>query len=383
MINITEKNKCCGCSACFNICPKGAIEMKPDEKGFLYPRVDKSKCINCNLCVKVCPIQNKIKKEKQYNTKSYACINKDNQIREKSSSGGIFSLLAQEILKENGVVYGAAYTADFSVKHVRVDNLSDLDKLYGSKYVQSNIGTIYKNVKCDLEKNKKVLFTGTPCQINGLYGFLNKKYDNLYTQDLICHGVPSPEVWKEYLKRAFGNKKIKNVEFRNKDVGWHKFSFKVTFEDETNFSETFDKNIYMKLFLKDVILRDSCYSCDFKEINRISDITLADFWGVEKIIPKIDDDRGISLVILNTDKGQELFNKIKNNVIEKEINIEEAIRYNLNMVNSAKINKNSKRFFLNYKNGNMIKLSKKMTKNTLKNIIIKKGKSVIKKVIRK
>ena len=199
MINIKDKSKCCGCSGCMNICPKNAIIMKEDKNGFKYPIVDKEKCINCGLCEKVCPILNN-KKEQQKEIKAYACYNKNIEERLKSSSGGIFILLAKEILKRNGIVFGAAFDENFNVKHISIDNEKDIEKLMGSKYVQSNMGKVYKEVKEFLENGKYILFSGTPCQIEGLKKFLKKDYDKLYTQDIICHGVPSPKIWQMYLE---------------------------------------------------------------------------------------------------------------------------------------------------------------------------------------
>ena len=222
MIEITEKSNCCGCTACANKCPRNAIKMVEDDKGFLYPYIDRKKCINCGLCDKVCPIINKRKTENY--PKAYAAINKDEKIRLNSSSGGIFSALANYILEEQGIIFGAAFSDDFLVKHIMIDNKDDLYKLRTSKYLQSSLGDIYKEVEKKLNEGKKVLFTGTSCQINGLYGYLNKIYENLYTQDIICHGVPSPKVWKNYLKYR-QEKDLESptkINFREKTIGWIK-----------------------------------------------------------------------------------------------------------------------------------------------------------------
>ena len=278
MIEIKSKEDCCGCYACYNICPKQCITMKTDNEGFWYPKIDKNKCINCNLCEKVCPIINPVKRVDSKKI-AYASMNKDEQVRMKSSSGGIFSILAEYIIKNNGVVYGAGFDEDFNIKHKRILYSTDLDLLRGSKYVQSSIGDIYKQVKNDLENNNPVLFTGTPCQVEGLRSYLRKEYVNLITMDFICHGVPSPLVWEKYLKKMKKSKQenIKNIYFRNKDIGWKLFSLKIIF-DKRIYSNDLNNDLFMKGFLQDVYLRPSCYNCKFKKINRISDITVADFF---------------------------------------------------------------------------------------------------------
>ena len=383
MINIKEKEECCGCSACYNICPANAITMKEDSKGFKYPIIDKEKCTNCNLCEKVCPILNnkKIKNEPV----AYACINNDETIRMQSTSGGIFSLLAQKIMEEDGMVIGAGFDEQFNVNHILVDNVQDLYKIRMSKYVQSNIGEMYKDTKKILEEGKKVLFTGTPCQVEGLKSFLIKDYDNLYTQDIICHGVPSPKIWnlyKDYRKNKDNEKNIEKVEFRNKDKSWKEYFLKFSYQD-TDYKEYPNKDIFMKLFLSNIILRDSCYNCSFKKKSRLSDITLADFWGVNKVLPNMDDDKGTSLVIVNSTKGEELFNDIQRNIKFEKVSLDEAIKYNPNMIKSSKKNKNSEKYFKKVQKSNFEKLSLKLTKKTFYNKIKNKVKLVIKKLIKK
>ena len=341
MIIIDDKTKCCGCYACYNICPKSAIKMQEDEKGFKYPIVDKEKCIDCGLCKKVCPILSKRKKEEEYIEKAYACINKNEKIRIDSSSGGIFTIIAQYILKLDGVVFGAQFDDDFNVIHSYVEKEKDLKKFRGAKYVQSQIGDMYKKVQEFLLDGRFVLFTGTPCQIEGLRSYLKKDYSNLYLQDIICHGVPSPKVWKKYInyreKKDKGN--IEKIKFRDKITGWKKYS--VSFKYKTHsYEKKQNEDTYMQIFLSDIALRDSCYECNFKEIKRNSDITLADFWGIENIMPEMDDDKGTSLVILHSKKGEKLFNNIKDDIRCKEVVLEDAIKFNTSMIKSS--NKNEK-----------------------------------------
>lgn len=361
MIKIEDKTKCMGCHACFNICPKQAIEMIEDEKGFKYPKVNKEKCINCGLCEKVCPIINNSKNSNQ--PEAYAVINKNETIREKSSSGGMFTILAEYVIKNGGVVFGAIFDEKWKVKHCYVDRIEDLEKLRTSKYMQSIIGNTYRQAKDFLDSGKIVLFTGTPCQIEGLKTFLGKEYDNLYTQDIICHGVPSPKVhdkYLEYQKNKNKASKIENVTHRVKQKGWRNWSVNIKFNNGV-YTQTHDKDLYMQAFLRDTILRDSCYECQFKKKNRISDITLADFWGVDKVLPEIDDDRGISLVILNSSKGKKLFEILKEKIVHKKVNFETAIRYNMNMTKSAKMDPNREKFFDKMEELEFDKLVKKYT----------------------
>lgn len=382
MIEIKDKENCCGCYACYNICPKLCITMKTDNEGFWYPNIDKNKCINCNLCEKVCPIINPVKRADSKKI-AYASMNKDEQVRMKSSSGGMFSILAEYIIKNNGVVYGAGFDEDFNIKHKRILCNTDLDSLRGSKYVQSSIGDIYKQVKNDLESNKPVLFTGTPCQVEGLRSYLKKEYINLITMDFICHGVPSPLVWKKYLEEMKKSKQenIKNIYFRNKDIGWKIFSLKIIF-DEKIYSNTLNNDLFMKGFLQDVYLRPSCYNCKFKKINRISDITVADFWGIENVLPKMDDDRGTSLIVVHSEKGKQLFDELSEKMIVNEVNLNEAIKYNSSMITSVKYNKKRKKFFMELNSRkNLIDLLSRYTRISFSIKLKNKIKMEIKKLI--
>lgn len=383
MIEIKTKKDCCGCYACYNICPKECITMESDSEGFWYPKIDKNKCIDCNLCEKVCPIINPVKRVDSKKI-VYAGMNKDEQIRIKSSSGGIFSILAEYIIKNNGIIYGASFDEDFNIKHKRIFCNTDLDLLRGSKYVQSSIGDIYKQVKNDLESNRQVLFTGTPCQVEGIRSYLRKEYVNLITMDFICHGVPSPLVWKKYLEKMKKSKQenIKNIYFRNKDIGWKIFSLKIIF-DKKIYINDLSNDLFMKGFLQDVYLRTSCYSCKFKKINRISDITVADFWGIKNILPKMDDDKGTSLIVIHSEKGRQLFDKLNEKMILNEVNLNEAIKYNKSMIRSVKYNKKREAFFTELNSGEeLINLIRKYTKVSFEKRVKNKIKLIIKKLIR-
>lgn len=386
MINIREKSKCCGCHACYNICPTGAISMQEDEKGFKYPLINEEKCINCGLCEKICPIlKNSIAYKKDL-PEAYACKNKNNEIRMESSSGGIFTLISNFILELDGVVFGACFDDKYNVVHSYADKKEGIDKFRGSKYVQSSIGDTYKKAKEFLDADRYVLFTGTPCQIEGLKAYLNKDYEKLYTQDIICHGVPSPKVWRKYIEEL--NEKNdgipEKVNFRKKDnTGWKLSQFSIKYTN-VEYEETHKKDEYMQLFLKNVILRDSCYDCKFKKKNRLSDITLADFWGIENIKQDMDDDKGTSLIIVNSEKGKELINKIEDEIEKEKVDFENAIKYNPSMTKSVKMPKERKEFFENLENKNINELARKyIPKPSIIKRILRKLKEIAKKIIKK
>lgn len=383
MIEIKDKKECCGCYACYNICPKQCIEMKSDGEGFWYPKINKTQCINCNLCEKVCPIINKIKCSNDKRT-SYAMINKDEQIRKKSSSGGIFTLLAEFVINNNGSVYGAAFDEYFNVRHIRINKIQDIALLRGSKYVQSRIGKVLSQVKTDLDNDKLVLFTGTPCQIQGLKAFLRKDYINLILMDIICHGVPSPLIWQRYLTSIKDNynQEIKDVYFRCKDTGWKEYSIKIVF-DEDVYKKIGLNDTFMRGFIGDVYLRPSCYTCNFKGIERASDVTVADFWGIENVLPQMDDDKGTSLVVIHSEKGKQLFDKLSDKMILSEINLNDGIKYNPSMITSVRYNKKREDFFAELNAGrNLINLIEKYTRLSFKQRVKRKIKSAIKKLIK-
>ena len=338
MIDIKTKNDCSGCGACRDICPVGAINLVADDEGFLYPRINTEECIKCGKCDRICPINNRRKEVvNRHRVIAYAAQTKDEYIRQNSSSGGIFTEIASYIINNGGVVFGAAFDETFKVIHIGVENIADLDRLRGSKYVQSEIGNTYVQAKTHLESGRMVLFTGTPCQIAGLYSYLGKNYDSLYTQDIICHGVPSPMVWKKYIefreKKAAA--KLRRTFFRHKKYGWKMFSVQFEFTNCTEYIQILSEDLYMRSFLRNLTLRPSCYSCAFKTKERSSDFTLADFWGVEKLYPEIDDDKGTSLVILHSKRACEFFDKIKGILKYQEVDVDEAIKYNSAMITSV------------------------------------------------
>lgn len=325
MIQLVDKSLCCGCTACASVCPKQCITMQEDEEGFLYPVVNASLCIDCNLCQKVCPELHHMNVRMPLHV--YAAKHKDEQVRLASSSGGIFTLLAEKIIDEGGVVFGARFDARWEVVHDYTETKEGLAVFRGSKYVQSRLEDCYYKVKSFLQQDRKVMFTGTPCQIAGLKNYLRKDDDNLLTVDVVCHGVPSPKIWRMYLNEIIARKskknsvlshhsngkvKIQSIDFRSKSSGWKKFSFVLTLSEAVAdgkqntvlLSSVFYENPYMQAFLSDLSLRPSCYACPVKAGKSGSDITIADFWGIEDVLPEFDDDRGVSLIVDFSGKGK-------------------------------------------------------------------------------
>lgn len=328
MIQIDDKKNCCGCSACAQRCPKNCIVMKEDDEGFLYPEVNLDLCVNCGLCDKVCPI--KEKSEINNYPKGYVAVNENDEIRLNSSSGGIFTPLAEMILREGGAVFGAAFDIScYIVKHICVDSTEGLEALRGSKYVQSRIEDTYIQVQKALTQDVKVLFSGTPCQIAGLKAYLGKEYELLYTVDILCHGVPSPSVWRKYLEKqeSVHGSAVRRTFFRHKNYGWKMYALSLEFSNDKAYEQIFTKDPFMQMFLWNICLRPSCYACKFKNISHTADITLGDAWGVENYMPDMDDDKGTSLILVHSNKGSELLNIVleKYNIRCKQVDVERML----------------------------------------------------------
>lgn len=337
-----DYSKCTGCSACKNICPKNCIEMCANDEGFLYPKINENICINCLMCQNVCPLN----QEKKNNaiTKAYAIKNDCEKIRLESTSGGFFSVLAEYVLENDGLVCGAVYLNDYTVSHILIDNLNDLDKMRGAKYSQSDLGDIFYAIKEKLDLGKIILFSGTPCQVEGLNSYLRRDYNNLITLDLICHGVPSPKIWNEYV--LFRSKKDNNgilpnkINLRSKVSGWSKYNYSVNFDyGDNQYLIKNSDDIFMRGFVNDLYLRESCYNCSFKGIKRNSDFTLGDYWGVWNQIPEIDDDKGVSLVFIHSKKGLDLLNVVKDKIEYIEVDCEKSVEENQSALLSANLNK--------------------------------------------
>lgn len=338
-----EKKDCCGCGACKNICQKNAISMHNDEYGFSYPIIDNEKCINCGMCKKVCAYQNI--DETTQPQKAYAAQSKEEKIISSSASGGVFSAIASMILLDNGVVFGCAMENNsdgINPVHIKVESIEDLKKLQGSKYVQSVTGNIYRQVKAELSSNRPVLFSGTPCQVAALKSFLgNKYYDNLFTIDIICHGVPSTEMFKSYIEyyEKKLNGKITEFKFRDKSKGWG-LTGGVNYVTNNGKIKTkyIPKNLssYTVLFLKSYIYRENCYSCKYASANRPGDITIGDYWGIEKEHPEylkknggcFDEEKGISCLIINNNQGEKLISKYGETLDLKKSEFDNIARWN-------------------------------------------------------
>ena len=350
---ICSKEECIGCLNCYNVCKFGAIEVLKDDLDFIYAQVDGDKCVGCGACKWKCPILQKYNTERELINECYASVNKDEEICSKSSSGGMFYELAKVVLDKEGVVYGAAFDSKFNVIHKRIDKLENIKSLMGSKYVQSDIGNIYGEVKKDLENELQVLFTGTPCQIAALNIYLGKQYDNLYLQDFICHGVGSKKILDKHIseiKQSYKLKNIKQMNFRDKISGWKNFSFSI-YTKEGNYAEDLTKDNFMKTFLKNLSLRTSCYTCNYKGNKRQSDITLADFWGIEKVLPNFDAKNGVSAVILNTAKGKSLFENIKDKIVYEKVDFADISKNNICLENPPIYNRHRQDFIKDINEG--------------------------------
>lgn len=375
MITIRDKKDCCGCHACASICVKHCITMQLDEEGFLYPIVNKDACTDCGLCEKICPVINQSESCKPL--KVYAAKNKDEEIRRQSSSGGIFTLLAEKVINEGGVVFGARFDEEWNVVHSWTDTIEGIASFRGSKYVQSTIGDTYREAREFLKQGRKVLFSGTPCQIAGLKKFLLKDYDNLLTIDVVCHGVPSPLVWRTYLdetreqlraKRGVGQNSVPSsmdelpvitgISFRDKTNGWTKYGFRLRYaaseaaentvptsaiKKEKDFLQPFTENIFMKGFLANLYLRPSCYACAARSGKSGSDISIADFWGVQNFYTEFDDDKGVGLVLINSDKGYNAYAAV--DVKDIEATYEQGLANNPCVERSVKLTKQRSVFF--------------------------------------
>lgn len=336
-----EKESCTGCSACTSVCPQNCIKLTVDGNGFLHPDLsEQAWCINCKFCENVCPIQNGSQLSENH-PQAYAAWSCNEKIRAESSSGGVFSELAKIVFFQNGVVYGASYDENFFVKHICIETEEELSKLRGAKYAQSDLGNSFIEIRNRLNNNQKVLFSGTPCQVAGLKSFLRKDYENLICVDFVCHGVPSPMAWKEYVKYRSqidaSGQLPKKINLRSKISGWSRYRYSNLYEysNENTYTAMSGNDLYMKLFVGDYISRESCSDCQFKGYSRLSDITLGDFWGIWDLAPEMDDDKGTSLVLVQSEKGRKIFSEIADRICSKEMTLEQASMQNPSLLKSS------------------------------------------------
>lgn len=406
MIKLSRKEDCCGCGACEQVCSHRCINLVPDNEGFWYPRVDTGKCTDCGLCENVCPVINQDKERVPLNV--YAAINKNESVRAKSASGGIFTIIAEEVLRQGGVVFGVRFDDGYNVVFSHTESVDGLEAFRRSKYVQAWVGRAYAEARDFLREGRLVLFTGTPCQIAGLRHFLRKDYENLLLVDLLCEGVPSPKVWRKYLNEEIARMREKNtvlphpipekdvfiedVSFRNKSLGWKKFSFALTLSTTNGSGKNsvlppyVNRNsAYMQAMFRYLDLRPICYECPFKSCRSGSDITIADYWGINELHPEMDDDKGTSMVYLNSDKGKTYFPLNKVRFLETDYR--EAFRFN-NVVTSSKRHTNRDLFYKNLdRHDSVIKLldhyaytDKEKAKRFVRNILTERQYEFLKSV---
>ncbi len=388
MVPIEHVGKdCCGCGACANICPKRCIAMKADEEGFLYPKVMADGCIKCGACEKVCPVLHSEPENEEDRDETWAASVLDPEILRVSSSGGMFTVLAQNCLNEGGCVFGAAFSEDVrTVRHVMVETMEELNTLRGSKYIQSEIGGCYTAVRDQLKVGRRVLFTGTPCQTAGLKCFLGREYDNLLTVDLICHGAPSALLWQKYLdakEQEMGGKAV-TANFRSKKNGWRGYGMQIGFNNGLSSYQTIGKDQFLQIFLKNASLRESCYHCAVKrKAGFISDITIGDFWGVEKAAPEMDNTMGVSLSLIHTGKGKRYFEQIKAALYAKKVDKETALRLNPVYRQSVIRPKKRDRIYTDLRTKDWNKILRKYMSDSLKVRIRRKlSKSFLGKLVR-
>lgn len=414
MIHITDKKNCCGCSACVQRCPKQCIRLEEDSEGFLYPQVDEETCIKCGLCEKVCPILNQA--DKLPVQEVLAVKNPDEEERMNSSSGGVFLPLAREVINKGGVVFGAVYDESWEVHHVYAEKIEDVYPMMGSKYLQSKIENTFKDAERFLKQGREVLFVGSPCQIAGLRTYLrNKQYPNLLAVDFLCHGVPSPGVWRRYLAETYGGYDAKeqsrlqatagknsvllsslnatspigDIKFRDKrESGWKKYRFVVLKKSASKAdqntvlsSDIHYDNPFMQGFLSDIYLRPSCYACKCKNGVNHSDMTIADFWGINQIAPEFDDDKGVGLVLLNTKKGEEYFSRLPMDMMPS--NLEKAHYYNGGFNEHTKAHPKRDQFFFLIENGKSIKAAVDIClRLPFKQRVVRVVKKIVKKIVK-
>ena len=341
MPKLAERKYCTGCTACACACPRDCVTMAADENGFRFPVVDPESCVSCGLCERACPVATPREMHGALPA-AYAVYTKDEALRLDSSSGGVFSEIGKSILAEDGAVFGAAYNEVFEVVHSCVEEETELARLRGAKYAQSSLCDTFSQVKQRLDRGQRVLFSGTPCQVAGLKAFLPKDYVNLITVDFVCHSVPAPMAWREYVafraKLDNGGQLPERINLRSKDTGWSRYRYSNLFAYAHGQAHSIvsGESLYMKLFGGGYISRESCENCRFKGYSRVSDLTLGDFWGIWDIHPDMDDDKGTSLVLVQSERGAAVLEGLREKLVIEPVTLEEASRQNPAIVKAAK-----------------------------------------------
>lgn len=336
MIDVLAPSQCTLCGACADRCPINAISFDKEYMGGHYPQIDMERCVQCGLCVKACPVMHPVK-ETENRLQCHVAANHDNAVRSQSSSGGIFSALAEAILAKGGYVCGAILTEELLVEHEIANNVQQLQRMRGSKYVQSKMTGIYRRVESLLQEGKPVLFTGCPCQAAALRTYLGREYESLYVADVICHGMPNQSAWETYIalqEHRYGAP-VQTVSFRDKKYGWHSSSMCLLFANGKKYQEPITADAYFRGFLGNVTLKESCYNCAFRSGKSGADITLGDFWGAEATVPDMDDNKGLSAVVVRTKKGAELFEKI--HIEKRSVPYELILKGNRNLEESPPV----------------------------------------------
>lgn len=345
MIEIIDKRNCSGCTACASICPINCIQMKPDQEGFQYPQVDSERCVNCGLCSTICPIQNPVAEEEKPQT-AYLIQNKDETIRMESTAGGAFTAIAMTVLQKGGVVFGAAYDKDFHVYHTYVEKHEDLKKFRNSKYVQSNLNNCFQEIKAFLQRGRWVCFSGTPCQIEGLNKFLRKPYNKLIMIDVVCHGIPSPLIWDKYLEyQNVPCDKPDNIRFRDKYYGYKYSTMSIDRRGKIVYHAGSQLDPMLRAFFSDICDRPACYDCKFKKRYRVSDITIWDCFSVYDFDKELDDDRGTTRVLCQSEKGKQIVLEALKYVNYREVPADNLVRGVKEMFESVETNEKREHFF--------------------------------------
>lgn len=384
MVNIIDKTKCCGCTACANVCPVSAIHMKPDEEGFLYPIVNTELCVHCGICHRACPIENKPQRSQDTLT-SWVLRTKSKNILEGSTSGGFVSPLFEWVLEQKGVICAATYDKNFQIVHTFVHWNSDsipesMAKIRGSKYVQSYLGNCYASIRNYLTQGRMVCFVGTTCQVNGLKAFLGNEYDNLICIDLVCHGTPSPKLWGKYLDyQRTTNGEIGAISFRHKTYGYHSGTMRIQFLNGKTYFGSSRVDLMLKSFFSEISSRPICYRCPFKELNRCSDFTIYDCWHASQLVPGLkDDDQGYTNVIVQSPKGSSILEQIQEDYECYPVETDQAVKLDGVMVlHSATPHRKRDEFYKELDTTPLVDHIQKFIPITMKDRLIERSKHMI------